>query len=311
MNMKPVTKHSPGPFYFCLLLTVFCLRVSAQGTAFTYQGRLNDGASSATGVYDFRFGIYDASVSGNQAGHFITNSAVGVTNGLFTTTLDFGGVFTGTNYWLDIGVRTNGTTAFTPLTSRQALTPTPYAIFANTAYNVSGTISGAVSLTNSQNNFSGTFTGNGSGLTNVPGAVAWTDAATTQQANSDIGYLATNDSQQTVITLPASPNVGDVIRVSGIGAGGWKLSPNSSQTILAGNFIFSQSVGTLWTPTYSGSGSFAKITISSDGRDVAALNGFRTIFSGDSGITWTANTATGGNDDMAASSDGTKLVSAG
>ncbi len=90
MNMKPVTKHSPGPFYFCLLLTVFCLRVSAQGTAFTYQGRLNDGASSATGIYDFRFGIYDASASGNQAGHFITNSAVGVTNGLFTTTLDFG-----------------------------------------------------------------------------------------------------------------------------------------------------------------------------------------------------------------------------
>lgn len=105
----------------------------AQGTAFTYQGRLNDSGSAANGIYDLRFGIYDASTGGNQAGNFITNSAVGVTNGLFTTTLNFGGIFTGTNYWLDIGVRTNGASAFTALTSRQPLTPIPYAIQANNA----------------------------------------------------------------------------------------------------------------------------------------------------------------------------------
>jgi hypothetical protein len=37
--------------------------VVAQGTAFTYQGRLNDGASPATGIYDLRCAIYDALAS--------------------------------------------------------------------------------------------------------------------------------------------------------------------------------------------------------------------------------------------------------
>jgi len=36
------------------------LAAHAQGTAFTYQGRLNDGANPASGIYDLRFAIYDA-----------------------------------------------------------------------------------------------------------------------------------------------------------------------------------------------------------------------------------------------------------
>ena len=32
----------------------------AQGTAFTYQGKLNDGANVANGVYDLQFAIYDS-----------------------------------------------------------------------------------------------------------------------------------------------------------------------------------------------------------------------------------------------------------
>jgi hypothetical protein len=35
--------------------------VFAQGTALTYQGRLNDGTSSASGISDLRFAIYDSS----------------------------------------------------------------------------------------------------------------------------------------------------------------------------------------------------------------------------------------------------------
>ena len=43
----------------------------------------------------------------------VTNSDVAVTNGLFTTTLNFGpGIFSGANYWLQIAVRTNGNGAF-------------------------------------------------------------------------------------------------------------------------------------------------------------------------------------------------------
>jgi len=123
--------------------TLPCSIVRAQGTAFTYQGRLNDGGMPASGLYDLRFVLFDASAAGNQAGGSLTNFSTAVTNGLFTVTLNFGSVFTGTNYWLDIAVRTNGAAAFTTLTTRQPVTPTPYAIFANTASNLSGTISGS------------------------------------------------------------------------------------------------------------------------------------------------------------------------
>src|SRR5688572_30679275 len=88
----------------------------AQGTAFTYQGRLNDGPNPAGGIYDLRFAIYDAPSGGVQQGNTLTNASIAISNGLFTVTLDFGaGVFTGEDRWLEIGVRTNSTGDFTSL----------------------------------------------------------------------------------------------------------------------------------------------------------------------------------------------------
>src|SRR5688500_10934535 len=110
-----------------------------QGTAFTYQGRLNDGASPATGIYDVRFTIYDALAGGAAVSSVVTNAATSVSNGLFTVALDFGAdVFTGEARWLEIGVRTNGGGAFTTLDPRQEITSTPYAV---TAGNLTGVVS--------------------------------------------------------------------------------------------------------------------------------------------------------------------------
>src|SRR5438270_1985229 len=68
--------------------------IFAQGSAFTYQGRLNDGASPANGSYDLRFTIYDAASNGVALANSLTNGATTVSNGLFSVTLDFGiGVF--------------------------------------------------------------------------------------------------------------------------------------------------------------------------------------------------------------------------
>jgi hypothetical protein len=82
----------------------------AQGTAFTYQGQLNSGGSPANGLYDFQFSLFNApsGAPGGQLGSTVPVSAVGVTNGLFTTTLDFGPVFTGSPVWLAISVCSNG-----------------------------------------------------------------------------------------------------------------------------------------------------------------------------------------------------------
>jgi hypothetical protein len=90
---------------------------------------------------------------------------------LFTITLDFGpGIFNGTNYWLEIGVKTNGAASYADLSPLQALTPVPYAVFAENAVSgglAAGIYTNPVTLSNPGNSFSGSFTGNGAGLTNV------------------------------------------------------------------------------------------------------------------------------------------------
>ncbi len=105
----------------------------AQGTAFTYQGRLNDGAAPANGTYDLTFALHGAVSGPAQVGAALTNSATLVSNGLFTVSLDFGNQFPGANRWLEIGVRTNGAGGFTALAPRQPLTATPYAVYAPNA----------------------------------------------------------------------------------------------------------------------------------------------------------------------------------
>jgi hypothetical protein len=124
----------------------------AQGTtAFTYEGRLNDGPNPATGWYDLKFTLFDAaSIGGIVPGTVpVVISAAGVTNGAFTVALDFGPTaFTGAARWLEIAVRTNGAASrhFDILSPRQWLTPTPYAIYtagAGTAANA--TVANSVS----------------------------------------------------------------------------------------------------------------------------------------------------------------------
>jgi len=194
---------------FIILQTSVCLRVGAQGTAFTYQGRLNAGGSVASGNYDLMFTLYTTNTAGAVLAGPVTNSATLVSNGLFTTTIDFGpGVFTGGSNWLDIAVRTNGTGVFTGLLPRQQIRPTPYAILAGNvtgvlpASGLSGTYGSPITFSNSANSFSG----NGSGLTSLDasqltGAVpnsalgnAWKVSGNTGTVNG-VNYLGTSDNQ--------------------------------------------------------------------------------------------------------------------
>src|ERR1039458_4995522 len=56
----------------------------AQGTAFTYQGRLQNNGSPASGTYNLTFAVFTDSNGVNQVGSTLTNTATGITNGLFT-----------------------------------------------------------------------------------------------------------------------------------------------------------------------------------------------------------------------------------
>jgi lysophospholipase L1-like esterase len=126
-------------FSICVTaFAVFCaLHLCAQGTVFTYQGQLNQGTVPANGSFNFTFTLYATNTGGMAVARPETNTATAVSNGLFTSAIDFGNVFSGSAYWLEIGVQTNGGTSFTVLAPRQPLTPVPYAI---TASNLSGTL---------------------------------------------------------------------------------------------------------------------------------------------------------------------------
>ncbi len=111
----------------------------AQGTAFAYEGQLQDSGGPANGTYNFTFSLYTASSGGTPVAGPVVVNGVTVNNGLFTVTMDFGpSVWNGAINWLEIGVEANGASPFVTLTPRQQLMPTPYAIFATTSGNLSG-----------------------------------------------------------------------------------------------------------------------------------------------------------------------------
>jgi hypothetical protein len=149
--------------------------VSAQGTAFTYQGHLNSSGSPANGNYDFTFALFNNNSTNNgQVGSTLTNLDVGVTNGLFTTTLNFGSAFGGNPTWLAISVRTSGVGSYVALSPLQAITPTPYAMYAPSAGAASSVIPNSV--TANQFNTPAAPT-NGEVLAFINGSLVWTNLA--------------------------------------------------------------------------------------------------------------------------------------
>jgi len=332
------TNHRIGGWLMLLALSALNLQPAtafAQGTAFSYQGRLEASGSPANGFYDLEFMVCDALTNGNVVGGPLTNSATGVTNGLFTVTLDFGNsVFMGPGRWLQLAVRTNGNGAFTTLLPRQQLLPVPYSIMASAASNLLGTLpaeqlsgtlpasalagySGTVALTNGGNSFygsfSGSFGGNGAGLTNVAGILAWQNVTgTSQQAQPNTGYLANSPAQVTV-TLPVSPSLGSIVRVSGVGAGGWLIAQNAGQSIQTGvvtvNFTNWNNLAN-WMQTSASAQYWYSIAASADGTRLAAVvYGGGIYTSTNSGTNWTPTSAPVANwVSIASSADGTKLV---
>jgi hypothetical protein len=127
------------------LLVLICLSIlmiystpqaAPLGTAITYQGRLEGNGQPTNGNFDFQFRLFDAVSGGSQVGATVIKQDIPVDRGLFTiAALDFGsGIFNGNALWLEIGVRPGESTgSFTVLSPLQAMTATPYAIYAANA----------------------------------------------------------------------------------------------------------------------------------------------------------------------------------
>jgi len=150
--------------------------VFAQGTAFTYNGRLNYNGAKVNGPHEMSFTLYDSELGVTVVGVLPPISPVEVVNGLFTVRLDFGAdVFTGPPRWLEVAVRPVGDGNFRTLTPRQEVTSSPYAIRAQTAGTAASVANGTV--TAAQLNTGGVAPAVGQFLSYNGGSFLWTDPA--------------------------------------------------------------------------------------------------------------------------------------
>lgn len=128
-NISKLTQITVSAIFFALLGFASGW---AQGTGFVYQGRLTDSNLPVNAPYDFQFRLFDAQSGGTPISANDRNN-VTVSNGNFSVILDFGaGAFPGANRWLEISARPASGSAFTLLTPRLPISPTPYAITAVT-----------------------------------------------------------------------------------------------------------------------------------------------------------------------------------
>ncbi|MDQ3131889.1 MAG: hypothetical protein M3Q99_14170 [Acidobacteriota bacterium] len=127
--MQTKHKFNRSLFGFGLMIFLFAVSISAQTTAFTYQGNLTDAGNPASGNYLLQFKLFDAAAGGTQIGATVDNVFVTATAGVFNTRLDFGATpFTGADRFLEISVKKNAGDAFTVLSPRQQIASSPYSI---------------------------------------------------------------------------------------------------------------------------------------------------------------------------------------
>jgi hypothetical protein len=242
----------------------------------------------------------------------IPNSLLSPNVAILTNNVIFsGGVtatnFTGNGYGLSnvpgtslIGIITGNGSGLTSVPAASLTGTLPNSLLSpNVAILTNNVIfSGSVTATN--------FVGNGQGLTNVPGAFIWVSVAANTQAQPNIGFICNNGVAPVTITLPSSPNIGDVYKIAAVGAGGWIIAQNANQMIAAGNL--SDSIGESWT-AYGIITNWSAVASSADGTKlVATVKGGQIYTSANSGVTWTPQAGSTNWSSVASSADGTYLV---
>ncbi len=85
-----------------LILTCGVRAQTAAGTAFTFQGRLDNSSLPANGTFDLQFNLFGMPAGGIPLAPTICLDNVVVTGGLVTTTLDFGALYPGAARWVEV-----------------------------------------------------------------------------------------------------------------------------------------------------------------------------------------------------------------
>ncbi len=140
-------------FIFVMVL-VIPAAIYAQGSSFSFQGRLNDGTNPANGAYDLEFRLFSTLQGGTPIDNMtVARPNTALINGVFSVILNFGSTaFINPNsVFIEISVRPNGSpNAYTILGPRQQLTVVPFSVRAANATNADNATN-AINATNAVN----------------------------------------------------------------------------------------------------------------------------------------------------------------
>lgn len=202
------------PAIIAILAITIMLNTNISGqTAFSYQGSLKSNGQAANGTFDLQFRLYDAEIGGNQVGNTVTKTGLTVTNGIYSTLLDFGNNFSSVSpRYLEVTIRQTGAPQYTVLTPRQVVASVPVAIrslsaetanIADVAVNANQLegLSSTSFVRNQTNTQTGNFAVNGTGSANILNAF-------TQFNLGGQKVLSAPASQSTFVGIGAGQNNG-------------------------------------------------------------------------------------------------------
>ncbi|MCY7369780.1 MAG: glycoside hydrolase [Polaromonas sp.] len=166
--------------------------------------------------------------------------------------------------------------------------------------------------------------------TETPASSATRITGLNQQTKPNASYTVASAVAGTVnIMLPASPAVGDTVRITGESANQWRIAQNPGQSINTSSLANTPVTGQTWAISDQTPRNWWAVASSADGlKLVAATNGAisssgqslpagsdgRLYTSADAGVTWTARALPASNpawSSVASSADGTRLAAVG
>ena len=138
------------------------------------------------------------------------------------------------------------------------------------------------------------------------------DADSPKQVLRNTNYLANGDAQ-VVLTLPADADIsiGEIVRINGAGAGGWKIAQNAGQAVYTKNL--GGMGGRNWTGHDPSGTGWMSVASSADGNKLVAVAIGQIYTSSDSGASWASSSGSNAAPvanwySVASSADGSKLV---
>jgi len=270
-----------------------------------YQGRIAVGGTNFTGTGQFQFALVNNGASQTYWSNGVGAVAVPVTKGLYSVLLgDVGmnsipsSVFTNSDVRLRVWFN-DGVSGLMLLSPDQRIAAVGYALMADNVPD--GAITGA--------KLAAGAVGGSQLASNLANAIVpWqVSGLQTPLATANMGYILTNAALAELL-LPLTANVGDVIRVSGVGAGGWQITPNVGQIITG--YSATTTVGEVWTPRASATEAYYGLAMDYDGSTIigAASYSGQIWISHDYGTNWMTKGSVAYWVQAAASADGTKLA---